>query len=542
MMSSGYYKYQLTIDKFLDSGETVFPTREIVYTDKRRYTFKKFAESAKILANALKKIGVKKGDIVGVIDWDTDVYMHLYYAVPMIGAVLHTVNLRYPPELIIKTMLHAEDKWVIIRDDLIGLVEDIKNFNPNIRFIIYNDDKEKIKVDDKTIDFWDLLQGEPKYDPDEEGLKEDMMATLMYTSGTTGNPKGVWFTHRDLVLHAMAMGTISRAPPVELTTRDVVMSLVPMFHVHSWGFPYVALASGLKYVLPGVYNPATQLKLIANEGVTFSAMVPTILFMILAQPDIDDYKPYLKNWKVAIGGEALPEGLARKAREYGIKLYSGYGLTETCPVLTVAYHNSIVESFDEEKKFEIQLSAGVPIPGVKLRIVDEEGKDVPRGKIGEIVVRAPWTTREYYKDPEKTAQLWRGGWLHTGDLGYIDEYGYLHLVDREKDAIKSGGEFIPSLLLETVISLHPSVAEVAVVGIRHEKWGERPVAFIVPNGQFDEVEMRKFLMKKVEEGKIQKWWIPDRFFVVEDIPKTSTMKADKKLLREMASKELQKQK
>jgi fatty-acyl-CoA synthase len=538
-MLFGYYNYQLTIDKILEAGETVFPNREIVYSDKRRYTFKSFAESVKILANSLKKLGIKKGDKVAVVDWDTDVYMHAYYAVPMIGAVLHTVNIRYPPELVIKTMLHAEDKWVIVREDMVGLVEDIKNFNNKIKFIMYNDDKEKIKTDENTYDFWDLLQGEPKYDADEEGIREDMMATLFYTSGTTGDPKGVWFTHRDIILHVMALSLISRAPPIELTTRDVLMILVPMFHVHSWGFPYSALLTGVKYVLPGAYNPTRELELLAKEGVTFSAMVPTILYMILSQPNIDNYREHLKRWKVAIGGERLNEGLARKAREYGITIYSGYGLSETCPVLTVAYYNSIVENLDPETKFLQQISAGLPIPFVKLKIVDEEGRELPRGKIGEIVVRAPWTTREYYKDPEKTAKLWRGGWLHTGDLGYIDEYGYLHIVDRDKDAIKSGGEFIPSLLLETVISLHPSVGEVAVVGIKDPKWGERPVAFIVPNGNFDELELRKFLMKKVEEGKIQKWWIPDKFFVIDYLPKTSTNKVDKKILREIANQQLQ---
>jgi len=540
-MMSWYYNYQLTIDKILEAGETVWQNREIVYSDKRRYTFKRFAESVKTLANNLKKIGVKKGDRIAVVDWDTDVYMHAYYAIPMIGATLHTVNIRYPIELIIKTILHAEDKWIIVREDMVGLVEDIRNFNPNIRFIIYNDDQEKIKTDDKTLDFWDLLQGEPKYDADEEGIREDMMATLFYTSGTTGDPKGVWFTHRDIVLHTLSLAVLSRAPPLELTTKDVLMILVPMFHVHSWGFPYVALLTGAKYVLPGAYNPTKELQLIAKEGVTFSAMVPTILFMLLSQPDIDNYREHLKRLKIAIGGERLNEGLARKAREYGITLIGGYGLSETCPVLTVAYYNSLVENLDPETKFQKQITAGVPMPFVKIKIVDPEGREVPRGKIGEIVVRAPWVTREYFKNPEGTAKLWRGGWLHTGDLGYIDEHGYLNIVDRDKDAIKSGGEFIPSLLLENVISLHPNVAEVAVVGVKHEKWGERPVAFIVPNGKLDEVDLRKFLMQKVDEGKIQKWWIPDKIFIVDYIPKTSTNKADKKILREMANQMIKQQ-
>lgn len=456
-MSSEYYEYELTIDKILDSGSRSFPTREIVYRDIRRYSFSSFSQSVKRLVTGLRKLGVKKGDRIGVIDWDTDVYMHLYYAIPMAGAVIHTVNIRYPPELIMKTILHAEDKFLIVRDEFLPLVEKAKNFIPTgMKVITYSDTKEKVKSSISSADFWELTETN---EPTEEfDVKENDMATIFYTSGTTGEPKGVWFTHRKIVLHALSVSLVGSRPPLSLTSNDVYMILVPMFHVHAWGYPYVAMLNGVKYVLPGKYDYGLILKLMEKENVTYSAMVPTILYLLLTHQDAPRYLNVFRRWKVTIGGSALPEGLAKKAKELGITVIAGYGLSETCPVLT------------------------------------------------------------------------------TGDLAYIDEYGYLHIVDREKDAIKSGGEFIPSLLLENAISLHPKVSQVAVVGIKDEKWGERPIAFIVPKEKMTEEEIRQFLQNLANEGKIQKWWIPDKFIFVDSMPLTSTNKIDKKVLRDMAQK------
>ncbi|MEM0120676.1 MAG: long-chain-fatty-acid--CoA ligase [Thermoprotei archaeon] len=528
----GYYRYQLTVDKILDSGEQSYPTREIVYRDLRRYTRHEFADSVKRLVTGLKKLGISSGERVGVIDWDTDVYLHMYYAVPMLGATLHTVNIRYPPEIILRTILQAQDKWLLVRDEFLPIIERAKEFFRGIRFIVYSDSKDPVRTPLDAVQFWDLLQNEPSQLGE---LDENTTATIFFTSGTTGNPKGVSFTHRDLFLHAMSTALVGSAPPLSLTTNDVYMILVPMFHVHAWGYPYIFMLSGAKYVLPGKYDYSLTLRLLEKEGVTFSAMVPTILHLILSQPDAGKYIEQFKKWRVTIGGSALPEGLAKTAVKYGITVIGGYGLSETCPVLSEGYYNSFLESVEEQTRFREQISAGAPIPLVKLRIVDEAGKDVPAGTIGEIVARAPWLTREYYMDPEKTRALWRGGWLHTGDLGYFDKFGYLHIVDREKDAVKSGGEFIPSILLEDAISLHPKVGQVAVVGEPDEKWGERPVAFVVAKESMGEEEIRTFLMGLVNEGKIQKWWIPDKFIFVDSLPLTSTNKVDKKILRDKLS-------
>ncbi|MEM0363155.1 MAG: long-chain fatty acid--CoA ligase [Sulfolobaceae archaeon] len=536
-MDLEYYEYELTIDKILDSAISSFPNREIVYRDLRRYTFSSFGESVRRLITGLKKLGVKKGDRIGVIDWDTDVYFHSYYAIPMMGSVLHTVNIRYPLELIIKTILNAEDKYLIVRDEFVPLIEKARNILPvGMKVITYSDNKEKVKSPISSADFWELIESsEPNQEQEE--VKENDMATLFYTSGTTGEPKGVWFTHRKLVLHALGVSLVGARPPLSLTPNDVYLILVPMFHVHAWGYPYVSLLAGVKYVLPGRYDYGLILKLMEKEGVTYSAMVPTILYLIISHPDAPKYLNVFKKWKVTIGGSALPEGLAKKAMELGITVIGGYGLSETCPVLTVGYYNSLIEGLDENVKFMEKISAGAPLPLVQIKIIDPStGREVDRGKIGEIVVRSPWLTKEYYKDPEKTKALWKGGWLHTGDLGYIDQYGYVHIVDREKDAIKSGGEFIPSLLLENAISLHPKVSQVAVVGIKDEKWGERPVAFIVPKEQVSEEELRQFLINLANEGKIQKWWIPDKFIIINSMPLTSTNKIDKKVLRDMVQK------
>src|SRR5579875_2730094 len=499
---NGYYRYELTVNKILESGAQSFPTREIVYRDVRRYTRREFLDSVMRLTTGFRKLGVSRGQRIGVIDWDTDVYLHMYYAVPTIGATLHTVNIRYPPEVILRTILQAEDKWLLVRDEFLPIIERAKDFFRGIRFIVYSDSKEPVKTSLDAVQFWDLLQNEPSQAEDAD---ENSVATIFFTSGTTGNPKGVWFTHRDLFLHAMSTSLVGSAPPLNLTT---------------------------KYVLPGKYDYSLAVKLMAKEGVTYSAMVPTILHLILSQPDVANYAEYLRRWKVIVGGSALPEGLARTARSYGITVIGGYGLSETCPVLSVGYYNSLLEEKEEQTRLMEQISAGAPIPLVKLRVVDEAGRDVPTGSVGEVVARAPWLAREYYLDPDKTKALWRGGWLHTGDLAYFDELGYLHIVDRDKDAIKSGGEFIPSLLLENAISLYPKVGQVAVVGERNEKWGERPVAFIVAKEKMGEDELRNFLMGLVGQGRIQKWWIPDKFIFVDTLPLTSTGKVDKKALRD----------
>ena len=528
----GYHNSELTLKNLFINTARNFPDREILYADKERYTFKKFFERVKNLSAGLERIGVKRGDIVSVLDWDTNRYLEAYFSVPMMGAILHTVNIRYTPELIYYTMHHADDKYVIVREDFVPILEQNKElFNFVKGWIIYREDHGKIETMLSPFYNYDDLITDSEYVPPD--LDEETTATIFYTSATTGMPKGVTFTHRDLVLHALAVSSAVRSPPINLTDKDVFMTAVPLFHVHQWGMPYAGLLGGNKYVLAGRYDVDTIFELIKNEKVTFSAMVPSILYMILNSPKIDEYKKYLRGWKVIIGGSSLPKGLALKAKELGIITIGGYGLSETGPVLSISSINDVAASLSENERFDLQLSAGLPIPMVDIKIVDSNLKEVPKDNktLGEIVARAPWVTKEYYKDPEKTAELWHGGWLHTGDLGYIDSYGYLHVADREKDVVKSGGEFIPTLILEDAISEYEKVEEVAVVATPSEKWGERPVAFVVKKGEVTQDDIIMHLQKYVANHRIEKWWIPDKVIFIDSLPKTSTGKADKKELR-----------
>ncbi len=443
-----------------------FSDTEIVYRDKRKYTYSKFFQRVNGLASGLREIGVKEGDTVAVIDWDTDKYLEAYYAVPMMGAVLH------------------------------------------------------------------IVKGDKYEFPD---LDENTTATIFYTSGTTGFPKGVTFTQRNLFMHTLALANGVQFAPMSVGRSDNFMILVPMFHVHSWGIPYMGLLNGNRYVLPGRYEVGMILELLKKENVKFSAMVPSILYMVLSAPNIEEYRDYLKGWRIIIGGAALPKGLAMKAKSLGITAIGAYGLSETAPLLTIAMYNDSVSKADEETKFNFSITTGIPVPMVTLRVVDQNMNDVPADSktVGEIIVQTPWLTKGYFKDPQKTEELWKGGWLHTGDLAVKHPNGYISIVDREKDAVKSGGEFIPSLVLENAISEMKGVGEVAVVGKPHEKWGERPVAFIVKNENIKKEDVYAHLNKFVEVGRIQKWWIPDDIIFVDSIPKTSTGKSDKKELRKM---------
>ncbi|MFQ5825684.1 MAG: fatty acid--CoA ligase [bacterium] len=532
------YDYQLIIKNLLDRPLSWCPNQKIVYRDLFEYTYTDFYKRVKKLANSLEQLGVKKGDIVAVMDWDSHRYLENYFAVPMMGAVLHTINVRLSPEQILYTINHAEDNVIFVHVDFLPIIEKISsNFKTVKHIIVMSDDRKK--ADSKLnieAGYEELLEkNSDEYEfPD---LKEDAIATTFYTTGTTGNPKGVYFTHKQIVLHTIT-GAITLSvfsDPISFKYDDVYMPITPMFHVHAWGVPYIATMTGLKQVYPGKYEPEMLLKLLIDHKVTFSHCIPTILQMILASPATQNID--FSNWKVIIGGAALSKGLAKMAADKNIKITSGYGLSETCPILTIASLKPEMVDWDIDNKLDIYTKTGFQIPLVKTKIVDQNGNELPPGKknTGELVVRAPWLTKGYYKSPEKSKELWRDGWLHTGDIAYKDEEGYVKITDRLKDIIKTGGEWVSSLELENLISQHEAVAEVAVVGIPDEKWDERPVAQIVLKEEYkDKVisdDFVDYLAKFVKTGIIQKWAIPDEFTFVEAIPKTSVGKIDKKVIR-----------
>ncbi|MFO7840405.1 MAG: fatty acid--CoA ligase [Desulfosalsimonadaceae bacterium] len=536
------YNYQLLIKHILETPLIYFPEREIIYRDLKRYTYRDLNRRIHQLANMLSDQGAGPGSTVAVMDWDSHRYLECFFAVPMMGAVLHTVNVRLSPEQLIYTINHAEDDIILVNEDFLPLLEAVKDKFETVKKIILLNDSGKTPDTSLRIDgeYEGLVEGAAKsYDfPD---FEEDTMATTFYTTGTTGMPKGVYFSHRQLVMHTYGMLTNLAAyeGQCQITSGDVYMPMTPMFHVHAWGVPYVMTLLGAKQVYPGRYEPEMLLKLLTREKVTFSHCVPTIMHMLVSSPAIKQFN--LSGWKVIIGGAALPRGLCEAALQLGINIFAAYGMSETCPLLTMALLRPEMMEWEEKEQVKIRCRTGRPSPFVYLRIFDPEGNALPHdGKsTGEVVVRCPWLTQGYLKDPEKSEELWQGGWLHTGDIGYVDEYGYLQITDRLKDVIKSGGEWISSLTLEDIISQHEAVSEAAAIGVPDDKWGERPLVLVVLKedykGKVEEEEFREFFRKFVDSGDIPKYGVPNQVQVVDEIPKTSVGKINKKDLRSKLS-------
>ncbi|HYA13946.1 MAG TPA: fatty acid--CoA ligase [Syntrophales bacterium] len=534
------YNYQLILKHLLETPLFFAPDQQIIYRDKVRLTYRMFNERIHRLANALKLLGVKMGDTVCVFDYDSHRYLECFFAIPMVGAVLHTQNWRLSPEQILYTMNHAGDDVVLIHADFLPILEAIKDKLTTVKKIVLitDDDQRpatKINID---IEYEEMLRGASRqYDfPD---LDEHTRATTFYTTGTTGAPKGVYFSHRQLVLHTQAVliGLGAYESVARFRSNDVYMPITPMFHVHAWGIPYVATLLGVKQVYPGKYEPEMLLKLILTENVTFSHCVPTILHMLVSSPAVK--KLDLSRWKVIIGGSRLPKGLAKATMDLGIQIFSGYGMSETCPVISLATLKPHMLDWNKENQIDKLIMTGLPIPLVYARIVDHSGKKVPHNgeSTGELILRAPWLTESYFKEPERTKDLWKGGWLYTGDVANIDPAGYIQITDRTKDVIKTGGEWISSLELENLISQHEAVSEAAAIGIPDDKWGERPLLIVVLRPEYkDKVsseDLQKFMTKFAKEGKIPKYGIPDRYLIVEGIPKTSVGKINKIQLRKL---------
>lgn len=533
------YAYPLLIKNIIEAPMAYAPDQEIVYRDKIRYNYRTLRSRIGQLANVLKSLDVQPGTTVAVMDWDSHRYLECFFAIPMMGAVLHTINIRLSPEQLVYTINHAEDDVILVNSDFLPMLEPVRDQISRVKKFIVLTDLDQAPSSSLPVvgEYESLLKQQPAaYDfPD---FDENTMATTFYTTGTTGLPKGVYFSHRQLVMHTYALmsGLCAYKSQVKLDSGDVYMPLTPMFHVHAWGIPYLCTMLGTKQVYPGKYEPPVLLKLIMTEKVTFSHCVPTIIHMLVSSPAIKSVD--LSRWKVIIGGSALPKGLCRAAMDLGINLTSAYGMSETCPLLTAANMKPYMLDWDIDKQVTIRCRTGLAVPLVHLEIVDPEGKPVPHdGKAtGEVVVRAPWLTQGYLKDPEKSEMLWERGWLHTGDIGFIDPEGYLQITDRVKDVIKTGGEWISSLQLEDIISQHPAVSEAAVIGIPDEKWGERPMAMVVlregHKGKTTEEELKQFYMKSVDEGLIPKYGVPSKIAIVDTIAKTSVGKINKKQLRQ----------
>lgn len=531
------HQYQLLIKRLLMSGPRYNPDQEIVYADRSKYTYKDLVERIHRLANALTDAGIKPGDTVAVMDWDTPRYLECFFAIPMIGAILHTVNVRLSPEQIVYTMNHAEDDAVLVHDDFLPIIEGVKDEIKTVKTWIQVTDSDKPgnASFDTHGDYEALLAGASDHF-DFPDFDENSVATTFYTTGTTGNPKGVYFSHRQLVLHTLSMaGSISHFDEMPLLrSSSVYMPVTPMFHVHAWGVPYAATMMGIKQVYPGRYEPELLVDLLKEHKVSFSHCVPTIMQMMMATESIKTAD--LSNWHVLIGGSALTKGLCDAGAKLGIKMFTGYGMSETCPLLSTTHLTPADLELPLEQQTAIRVKTGKAVPMVELEIVDPDGKPVPHdGEAkGEVVARAPWLTQSYFKQPDKGEELWEGGWLHTGDVASMEPDNTLTIKDRIKDVIKTGGEWLSSLDLENMISQHPAVAGAAVVGVPDEKWGERPYALITlkPGESISEQDIKQHLQQFVDSGDINKWAIPEQMRFVEDIPKTSVGKINKKLIRD----------
>lgn len=534
-----FYNYPLIIKKILTTALNYAPNQEIVYRDKLRYTYRDLQNRIHRLASGLQEAGIEDGDTVAVFDYDSNRYLECFFAIPMMGCVMQMVNWRLSAKQMVYTINHAEAKLIIINSDFLPLLESIREYLPDVKnIIVIAETPDYPETSLEVYSDYDALLERSDAQFDFPDLDENTKATTFYTTGTTGDPKGVHFTHRQLVLHTLsltiALGsyeTIGR-----FRSNDVYMPLTPMFHVHAWGIPYVATLLGAKQVYPGKYEPPVLLKLIATEGVTASHCVPTVLQMIVNSPAATEVD--LSSWKVIIGGSKLSKGLASSANNLGITVFTGYGMSETCPVISLsAPRPDMIGNIDDNEMLNLVVKTGLPIPLVEFEVVDIEGKPQPHDgeSVGEVVFRAPWLTRDYFKAPEKSEELWQEGWLHSGDVGHIDSDGYLQVTDRIKDVIKTGGEWISSLDLENCVSQHPAVLESAAIGIPDEKWGERPLLIVKlkPDQEknIDEEGLKAFMREAATHGTIPRYAVPDTILIVDELPKTSVGKLNKKVMR-----------
>ena len=532
------YRYPLLIKQLLLTPLAIAPAQEITYQGKLRYTYRTLNERIGRLANVLTGLGVESGQTVAMMDWDSHRYLECFFAVPMMGAILQTVNVRLSPEQILYTLNHAQADVLLVNSEFFPILQQIAGELETVKtFVLISDEAEIPSAPLAMAGEYEALLAAADSAFDFPDFDENAQATTFYTTGTTGNPKGVYFSHRQLMLHtlgcAAALGGANRQGHIH--REDVYMPMTPMFHVHAWGFPYLATMLGVKQVYPGRYQPDVICRLISEEKVSFSHCVPTILHMVLSHPQARTTD--FSGLKILIGGAAMPEAMAIAAQKRGMDLFTGYGMSETCPVLSLAHLDSADLERSVEEQAVIRAKTGRPLPLVDLRIVDPDMKDVAHdGKAtGEVVVRAPWLTQGYVAAPEASEGLWAGGYLHTADIGNINPAGYLKVTDRIKDVIKTGGEWTSSLQLEDIIAKHEAVHEVAVIGVADDKWGERPLALVLlkPDcvGQITEHALRNYAAHAIEAAGISRYGVLLQVRFVKTLVKTSVGKMNKRLMR-----------
>lgn len=524
----------LTVGSLLERAERFFPKKQVVSRTAsgiHRFTYKEIGSRTRRLASALEKLGIEKGDRVGTFAWNHHRHLEIYFAAPGMGAVLHTVNIRLAPEHVAYVMNHAEDKVLFIDEDLLPLVERVKDQLKTVEAYVIMTDKQELPVTslEPVYSYEKLLEeGNPDY-AFVKDIDENAPAGMCYTSATTGNPKGVVYSHRGIVLHSFALGLVDTAA---ISEYDVCMPVVPMFHANAWGMPFAATWFGSTQVLPGPqFNPKLLAELIETEKVTLTAGVPTIWLGLLNEMEKGSYDTSSLR-AVLCGGSAAPRGMIKAFEtKYGVPFLHAYGMTETTPLATVSRLKSYQTELDVEDMLDVRSKQGLLVPGLEMKVIGGNGEVAWDGsEMGELLLRGPWIADEYYKD-ERSNDAFRDGWLYTGDVATVDEEGVIKLVDRTKDLIKSGGEWISSVDLENALMAHEAVFEASVVAVPHAEWQERPIACVVLKEAFkDKVKMQELM--DFLAPQFAKWWLPDDIVFMDEIPKTSVGKFLKRALRE----------
>ncbi|MCG3140225.1 MAG: Long-chain-fatty-acid--CoA ligase [Anaerolineae bacterium] len=523
--------YPLTLTPLLERAPKFFGHKEIITkagTTLERETFAEWAPRVARLANALEKLGVRRGDRVATFAWNNARHMELYFAVPCMGAVLHPLNLRLPPDQLVYIVNHAEDTVLFVDASLLPVIEKLApQFKSVKHFVVMGD-----SVPETTLTpvhaYEELLRNASDTYPF-PNLDENQAAGMCYTSGTTGHPKGVVYSHRSMVLHSMGLAMSSSFGIAE---SDIAMPVVPMFHVMAWGLPFACIMVGADVVLPGPHmQPRDLAELIQATRVTLTAGVPTLWLGLMNLLENERYDLSSLHTMV-VGGSAAPRFLIEKMeKQHGLKIIHAWGMTEMSPLGTVSRLTKAQLQLPEAEQFDLRAKQGMPPPGVEIRAVDEMNQAVPwDGKtFGELQVRGPWIAREYYKD-DRSANSFRDGWFATGDVVTIDAAGFVQIVDRTKDLVKSGGEWISSVDLENAIMAHPQVLEAAVIAVTHPKWQERPLACVAPKPEFKDTLTKKDILDHLRT-RFAAWELPDDVIFIDAVPKTSVGKFDKKVLR-----------
>lgn len=525
------YDFRLLIGHFLDAALQTAGEEQIVYRDLKSFTYRQFRARIGKLASLLQDRGVTQGTTVAMLDWDSHRYLESYFAVPMMGAVLHTVNVRVPKEDIFYSLRASGAEIALINSDFNELTAEIRANCHQIKEIIaISDDPVRPLRNDACGEYEDLLEGFPDTFAFEE-FDENALATTFFTSGTTGRPKQVSFSHRQIVLLALSLSGYGATRHRAFGRDDVYMPLTPMFHVHAWCFPYVATMLGTKQIYPGRYEPAMICQLRREHRVTFSHCVPTVLRMLI--DGARDSGTDLADWAVVTGGAPLSIALFEEARSMGMHVAGGFGMSETGPVTTLARRPRRAEAGLPGESTDLT-KAGTPISLVSLEIFDKDLRPLPHDGVtrGELVIRSPWVTSGYVGDREASEALWRGGWLHTQDIATIDPSGQVTIRDREKDIIKTGGEWISSVELESLISTIDGVHEVAVIGVYDARWGERPLAAVVlQEGELTLEAINAPIRHAIGQQKLSRYALVDRVEFLDALPRTGVGKIDKKVLR-----------